>query len=214
MKAAIFDLDGVIVDNDDFHRQAFFKLCASYNLLITESEYREKVIGGTNEAIMIKLFGKLTSQEVEKRAIEKESIYRQLYASHIQPLNGLIKLLDALKENGISCAIGSNAPVDNIDFVLDKLNLRDFFKAIVHPGLGLKGKPEPAIFLKASELLQVEPDSCIVFDDSKTGLLAGIAAKMKVVGVLTTHKKSELPICNLYIKDFAELTVAQLNEIP
>jgi len=157
MKAAIFDLDGVIVDNDDFHRQAFFKLCASYNKPISDSEYREKVIGGTNEAIMIKLFGNLSTEEVNKRALEKEAIYRHLYLPHMKPLEGLLPLLDDLWNHSIPCAIGSNAPLENIDYVLDNLSIRKYFKVIVHPGLGLKGKPDPSIFLKASEILKISP---------------------------------------------------------
>jgi len=213
MEAAIFDLDGVIVDNDDFHRQAFFKLCASYNLILTENEYKSKVIGGTNEVIMVKLFGELDQHEIQQRAIKKESMYRELYLPHIKPLGGLIQLLDELVSENIPCAIGSNAPLQNIDFVLDQLSLRKYFQAIVHPALGLKGKPDPAIFLKASELLGKHPSECVVFDDSKTGLLAGIAAKMKVVGVLTTHKKEELPNCDLYINDFHESPYSMLKKL-
>lgn len=213
MKAAIFDLDGVVVDNDDFHRQAFFKLCSTYNLNLTESDYRTKVIGGTNEVIMVQLFGLLSENEIQKRAIEKESIYRELYKPFIKPLKGLIEILEELKSFNIPCAIGSNAPLENIDFVLDILSLRAYFKAIVHPSLGLKGKPDPAIFLKASELLGVSAQDCIVFDDSNTGIKAGIAANMKTVGVLTTHQIDELPKCEKYINDFTEISFKDLNNL-
>lgn len=96
--------------------------------------------------------------------------------------------------------VASNANAANVDFVLEEAGLSSFFRVAVSGGQVLRGKPFPDIFLKAAELLGAPADECVVFEDSTTGVEAGLAAGMQVVGISTTH--DELPGVSILVRDF------------
>jgi beta-phosphoglucomutase-like phosphatase (HAD superfamily) len=89
-------------------------------------------------------------------------------------------------------AVATSAPPENVDFVLDTLNLRQFFPIIVDETQVSKGKPDPEIYLKTANLLHANPKQCIVFEDSLSGIQAAKNAGMLVIGVTTTHSAQEL----------------------
>lgn len=142
---------------------------------------------------------------------EKEEFYRQEYAPHLVAIKGLEAFLDELKSDGVKMAMATSATVEDIDFILDKIPIRDDFNEIVNSSTIKKPKPDPQIFLKAAELLNVPPERCVVFEDSLAGIAAANAADMKVVGITTGHQAEELdPLVDLVIKDYTELTPAEL----
>jgi len=205
----IFDMDGVLVNNNDYHYRSFELFCKKYNLVLTPEIYNTKITGRTNEIIMRFLFGQDTPQaEVDRLSFEKEAIYRDIYRSEVVPANGLLSLLEKAKSKGITCAVASNGPFENIDFVLDETGIRTYFDVVVNATMVKEGKPAPDIYLKAAEMLGKKVDECVVFEDSPTGIKAAVAAGIKVIGLSTTHEDHELEGTEYIIKDFEDSSVS------
>jgi beta-phosphoglucomutase len=210
-KALIFDMDGVLVDNNEFHYRAFKAFCDKYKVEMNEEIYNTKITGRTNEMIMEYLFGiQATPEKGEEWAQEKEALYREIYKDHIVPAPGLVAFLQKAQELGISASVGSNGPMENLDFVLDVIGMRPAFKAVVNARMVKQGKPAPDIYLKCAELMGFKPEDCVIFEDSPTGIKAGNAAGIDVVGLTTTHREDELQNVIFICKDFTDERVMQL----
>lgn len=209
--AALFDMDGVIVHTNPYHKKAFKIFLDKHNVSLTDEELKEHVYGRINAEIFPYIFkGDYTPEKGEEWADEKEAIFRDLYKKDVKPIQGLIHFLEELKKEGIKSAVGTSAPVENLDFIIDSLNLRHYFDAFLHSADVTEGKPNPEIYLKAADRLNVDPNTCVVFEDSIAGVKAGLNAGMKVIAVATTHTSEEFDGADLVIKDFDELTVERL----
>ncbi|MDR2287505.1 MAG: HAD family phosphatase [Prevotellaceae bacterium] len=208
MIAVIFDMDGVLVDNAHFHERAFAEYFSQFGTTLAP-----EMFGRGNEELMAELFPNESKERHRELATGKEAYYRQIYAPHIKPVAGLVELLKELKKNGILVAVGSSAPVENIDFVLDKLQIRDYFDVVVVAAMVQRAKPAPDIYLKTAELLNVKPGNCLVFEDALAGIAAAQSAKMKVAGVATSLPKERLTGTDLIINDFTEMTIDRIKQI-
>lgn len=209
--AALFDMDGVIVHTNPYHKKAFKIFLDKHDISISDQELKDHVYGRTNEEIFPYIFkDKYTPEKGEEWANEKEAIFRDLYKKDVEPVSGLIGFLDELQRREIKAAVGTSAPVENLNFIMDSLNLRHYFDAFLHSADVSEGKPNPEIYLKAADRLEIEPKFCVVFEDSVAGVKAGLNAGMKVVGVATTHTPDEFNGAHLVIEDFKELTMEQL----
>jgi beta-phosphoglucomutase len=212
--AVIFDMNGVMVDDNRYHKLAWKCFCKKYGFQMSDRELKENVYGKTNEAILTFLFGKrLSKKDLVKFANEKESLYRREFGKVIRPVAGLKSFLEELKRNGIVCAVATSSPPANVRFVVGRLKLKDFFTVIVDERLVKKGKPEPEIYVKTAKLLGMSCQNCVVFEDSLSGVAAARAAGMKVVGVMTTHKKREFTGVVGVIPNFTGLNVKKLKKI-
>jgi beta-phosphoglucomutase family hydrolase len=199
-RAFLFDMDGVIVDSNPHHRLAWEAFNRSYGLETTEAMH-ERMYGRRNDQIVRDFFGDgLSAEEVEARGTAKEAIYREMIAGRVESMlvPGLRDFLDRYRDT--PKAIASNAEADNIDFLLDQAGLRPYFAVVLNGHQVSHPKPDPEIYLRAAELLQVQPAACIVFEDSHSGVEAGRAAGMKVIGLSTTH--GYLPGTELTIDNF------------
>ncbi len=216
MKGIIFDMDGTMVDNMMVHHRAWQKQLALLGLSLSLEEVR-RTIHGINTEILDRLFGNRFSME-EKLAIsdQKEAAYRDIFEKELKLIDGLSDFLLNCKENGIPMAIGTAAPAENVNFVLDKLHLRPFFSGIFHAGDVTKGKPDPQIFLKAADSLGLSPSDCLVFEDSPTGAEAALRAGCKSIILTTTHTISEFkqfPNIISFANHFRELSVSSIKEM-
>lgn len=192
IEGIIFDMDGVIVDNYLFHIDAWGEFCKRHGLNFESEDFTKKYFGKNNADILKALFGRvLADAEVHQLGEEKEAIYRELYQPHIKPLDGLVNFMKELKILGKKIAIASSAPQSNIDFVVNNTGIKVYIDVTVNGNMVKLGKPNPDIFLKASELLGIQPANCLVFEDSFSGIQAAINAGMQVVAVATTHKQEE-----------------------
>lgn len=184
--AAIFDLDGTLVDNMTFHGDAWIALAERVGAPASREDFELRWAGKTAREIFPYLLGRTPSAaEAAALEAEKESAYRAAYAPHLAPLPGLRAFLERLRASGTRCAIATAAPPENRAFVLEGLTLTGAFEAIAGPGPGVRGKPHPDLFLAAAEALDVPADRCIAFEDAANGVRAAVAAGMTTVGVLT-----------------------------
>ena len=211
-QAILFDMDGVVVDNLPYHVDAWLLFCERKNIPLTrEIFYRE--LNGMNSKDTFEWFYKreMSRAEVEVLEEEKELIYRDFYRDHIQPAPGLLEFLKDLRSNGIKTALATSAGPGNIDFIVDGLGIRDQFDAIIGGAEVRKGKPDPEIYLKAAELVGIEPSACWVIEDSLQGIAAGQSAGMRVMGISTSHTPAELAHTAVVRPDFVDLFKTLLN---
>lgn len=206
----IFDMDGVIVDNHQYHFLSWQKLAAKYGISITEEFYREKMNGRTLMGLMQVVFKKdMDPTEARKIGLEKEQMYRELYGRHLAPTKGLIPFLDEARSKGIPMAVGTSAPQENVEFTLDGLKIRHYFDAVFDDRSVTKGKPDPEIYLKCASGIHLDNHKCVVFEDAVSGIEAGKNAGSKVIALATSHSRQELD-ADLIIDDFVGLNIEQI----
>ena len=205
-KAVLFDMDGVIVDNLPYHVEAWLLFCERNGISLTK-EIFYKELNGMNSKDTFEWFYKkeMTRAEVEVLEEEKELLYREFYAEHRKPAEGLLTFLDELRSRGIKTALATSAGPGNIDFIVDGLGIRDQFDAIIGGAEVRKGKPDPEIYLKAAEMVGVAPADCWVIEDSLQGIASGLNAGMQVVGITTSHTAEELAHTQWVAADFVDL---------
>jgi beta-phosphoglucomutase len=209
----IFDMDGVIVDSNPFHKVALKEFCSGHGYELSDEQLLKKIYGRTNREWITELFGKLPEDQLLEYTEEKEALYRKLFADDIRPLKGLVRFLDLLNEHKVLRAIGTSAPRSNVDFTLNKTNIVKYFPTILNDTFVTHSKPHPEIYLKSAEALGLPNSQCIVIEDSLSGVEAGKSAGSKVIGVTTTHSRSELSHCDLIIDDFEGLTIEMLERL-
>ena len=206
-------MDGTMVDNMMVHHRAWQRKLAENGLDLTLEEVKES-IHGINEEIIERLFGdRFTPEDRRRIAGEKEAAYRDIFLPELKLLDGLEAFLRAAHAIGIPMGIGTAAPRENVDFVLDNLSLRPLFKSIFDAKMVTKGKPDPEVFLKVAEQLALKPENCLVFEDSPTGAEASRRAGMAAVIVATTHKPEEFAHFDNVVRiisDYSALRPAEL----
>ncbi|WP_373493461.1 HAD family hydrolase [Aquiflexum sp.] len=213
-KAVIFDMDGVICHTNPYHSMAFKEFFAKRNMYPTEEEFALHMYGKSNSYIMSHFFGKpISGSELLELEDEKESLFREIYKDKVEPITGFMKFFHQLKTNQFLTGVATSAPFANMELIAGALSLFDHMESVLASEDVTKHKPDPQIYLKSSENLQVEPDLCVVFEDSFSGVTAAKNAGMKVVGVLSSHSKEELPVCELYIQDFREVDVEMVLKL-
>jgi beta-phosphoglucomutase family hydrolase len=200
LKALIFDMDGVIVDSNPVHREAWEQFNRRYGIETTEAMH-QRMYGKHNADIVRDYFGPdLTPEEVAARGAAKEEVYRELAGSRLEQMlvPGLRDFLEEYRD--IPKGVGSNAEPANVEFILDQAELRPYFQAVVDGHQVRNPKPHPEVFLRVADILRVAPADCVVFEDSPTGVQAGLAAGMKVIGLGTTFEN--LPGTSITVDNF------------
>jgi beta-phosphoglucomutase len=207
-KAFIFDMNGTMIDDMAYHTVAWHKILNDdLGANLTEAAVKKEMYGKNSE-VLVRVFGegKFTPEEMDKLSIEKEKRYQSAYRPHLQLIPGLAEFLQQAYELKIPMAIGSAAILFNIDFVLDNLNIRHYFTAIVSADDVAVSKPHPETFLKAARLMGVDPADCLVFEDAPKGVESAANAGMQSVVLTTMHEKdefSEYDNITRFIKDYA-----------
>jgi beta-phosphoglucomutase len=214
--AFIFDLNGTIIDDMNFHVKAWSQLLNGELNANMDYEAVKAQMYGKNSELLVRVFGDgyFEVEEMDKLSIKKETMYQSIYKPHLQLIDGLGSFLQKAYELGIPMAIGSAAIMFNIDFILDNLGIRKYFGALVSADHVAVSKPDPETFLQAAQILGVAPSGCVVFEDAPKGVETAKNAGMKVVVILSSlHRKDEFDafdniIC--FIESYKEITPADL----
>ena len=163
---------------------------------------------GKNDELLERIFpGRFSAEDKKMMSIEKETTYQKEYQPELALISGLDVFLHSAHANGVPMAIGSAAIMMNIDFVIDGLNIRPFFKSIISADDVLFSKPHPETYLKCSDQLKVSPQNCIVFEDAIKGVAAAENAGMQTVVVTTMHAQEEFSQYNnilCFVKDYTD----------
>ncbi|NTU96901.1 MAG: beta-phosphoglucomutase family hydrolase [Chlorobiaceae bacterium] len=187
--AFIFDMDGVLTDNMRFHAESWVELFRDFGLEGLDAERYLVETAGMKGLDVLRYFldPDIGHAEAERLTELKDFLYRVMYRDRIRPMPGLDVFLHASEKSGISLGIGTGAGHSNIRYLLGLLGLTGTFGAVVSAYDVERGKPHPDIFLRAAELLGVDPSSCIVFEDALPGVEAARSAGMQCVAITTTN---------------------------
>ena len=216
MKAVIFDMDGVLVDTNPHHKTAWREYYQRNGKTLSDADFVQYISGRHNTDIVAHLFGgqTLTPAEIYRLGNEKESLFRELYRPVITPVAGLLPFLKALKEAGIKLAVATSAPGRESGFCGRSPWHSECFDALLNESMVSHPKPDPEIYQKAMEMLDVDPAESVIFEDSTTGIQAAKASGALVVGMATTLTPDELwPMVDDVAIDFADMTVERLQKL-
>jgi len=214
-KAFLFDLNGTMINDMAFHNHAWHNILTKDLGASISFEAVKKEMYGKNQDLLERVFGAghFSQEQIDQISIEKERRYQADYKQHLRLIDGLAAFLERAKEHGILMAIGSAAIPFNINFVLDNLNIRDYFGAIVSAEDVVNSKPDPETFTKGAAILGVSPADCIVFEDAPKGVEAAKNAGMRCIALTTMHTKEEFTISDnviAFIEDYNDPVLTDL----
>ena len=211
-KALIFDMDGVIVDSEPVHNKATTIILEKIGVDPMQHPFEEYVGIAYPDifASVIKEFDLDTTVD-DIMEMHKKNIIDIFKDEILIPIEGTIKLIQEAKKAGCPIAVASSSSREMIELVLGKLDIRAYIDVIVSGEELPKGKPDPAIFLKASELLGIAPDHCTVIEDSPHGVAAAKTAGMTCIGYQNPNSGNQnLEGANLIVHDMMDVTLTQI----
>ncbi|MGQ9683372.1 MAG: HAD family hydrolase [Anaerolineae bacterium] len=204
--AAIWDMDGVLVLSGELHHLAWQQVLQRYGLSMSREDF-DRTFGMNNRNLLRRIYGeRLSLEQIDAIAAEKEAAYRAAVRGRVQPLPGVRDWLGRLSRAGWRQAVASSAPMANIAAILAELDLWHEFDVILTGERLPRSKPDPALFLQAAAALGAEPARCVVIEDATVGVEAGKHAGMRVIAVTTTHPAEDLAA--------ADLVVDRLDHLP
>jgi len=209
LRCLLWDLDGVLVDSSPYHYQAFQRLLAELGRTLDEEFFRTQLLGLRNDAILTRLLGPLSSEELARLSRRKEELFRGLIAGRVRPLPGAVELVREAQARGLPQAVVSSTPRENISLVLASLGLREAFAVVVGEEDVGRGKPDPEGFLLAASRLGCPPEACTVVEDAPEGVEAAKGAGMRCLAVATTRPPELLQRADLVVSSLADPEAAR-----
>lgn len=203
---ALFDWDGVIIDSSSHHEESW-KLLAREIGKPLAADHFVRGFGMKNQVIIPGIL-KWTNDpdEIHRYSLRKESLYREIVRERgIEPLPGVVDLLQILNAHNVPCCVASSTHRENIETIFDVIGVRKYFEAVVTAEDVSHGKPDPEVFLKAAGKIARDPARCIVFEDAHVGIEAGLAAGAKVIAVATTNRIEDLGAASIAVSSLAEV---------
>ena len=211
IKAAIFDMDGLLIDSEPFWRKAEIESFKEVGIHLTENDCRETMGYRLNEVVSLwysrQPWTGASLQKVEESILHRVSEYIK---NEGEPMEGALETIQICRKAGLKTAIASSSPISLINSVVNRFNLQNTFDCIYSAQNEEYGKPHPAVFISTAKKLGVDVHDCIVFEDSFHGIIAALAAKMKVVAVpdLENFNSNNFEIAHLKIKSLKEFDLS------
>jgi HAD superfamily hydrolase (TIGR01509 family) len=208
----LWDLDGTIADTAELHYRAWRETLPRFNVPFT-AEQLHATFGMNNTAILQTLTGQPAPPELVAAVSEvKEASFRSVARGNVQPLPGVREWLERWRARGCAQAIASSAPQANLEVMVDELQLRPYFGALVS-GADLAAKPAPDVFLKAARALGLEAARCLVIEDAIAGVAGAKRAGMRCIAVTTTNPAAALQEADLVIENLSQLTLTEIERL-
>jgi beta-phosphoglucomutase len=195
-KAFLFDLNGTMIDDMHYHVSAWHRILNSLGANITLQQMKEECYGKNHELLERMFPGRFSEQEKNDMSFEKEKQYQEAFRPSLKLIEGLDEFLQLAQVNHIKMAIGSAAIMFNIDFVLDGLQIRNYFHSLISADDVMNSKPSPETYLKCAADLKVQPHECIVFEDAPKGVESAANAGMNAIVLTTMHEPHEFASFN------------------
>ncbi len=199
-EAVIFDMDGVLIDSEPLWKIAMEEVFHSLGSKLTKADFQKTVGLRIDEVVHFwnhhENWGVENEKDVEEAIIVKMI---ELISANAAPLSGVMDTLMFLKNSGLKIGLGTSSSSRLIQVVLSELQIEQFFDFTHSAETEAFGKPHPAVYLTVAQQLSVSPNKCLVIEDSFNGVIAGLAAKMKVVCI---PEKTHFPNPRLSVADF------------
>ncbi|MCB9852283.1 MAG: HAD family phosphatase [Phycisphaerales bacterium] len=191
IQAVIFDMDGVLVDSYAPHLESWRVLAKEIGAEISDEQF-DHTFGRTSRDIIRMLFDVTDDDRVRAYDERKESLYRDIVRDNVPEMPGATALLERLATKGITLAVGTSGPRENINLVCDGLGWNELLRVRVTGADVTHGKPDPEIFLQGASRLGVAPDKCVVVEDAPAGIEAAKRGGMRCIGLTSTHEANAL----------------------
>jgi len=212
LEAAIFDLDGVIVNTVMLHFEAWQKMFSEYSRDFTFFDYKTKVDGILRVDGAKNILGDLAFDEIERAAAKKQRYFLEFLENKgVEIYKSTIDLIDELKTKNIKIGIISSSK--NCRHILQKAGVNGLFDAMVTGDDVKKGKPHPEVFITAAKKLGVIPEECIVFEDAALGIEGAKKAKMICVGVDRHKDPKRLKSADLVVSDLSDVSLRAIEDL-
>lgn len=210
LEAAIFDLDGVVVNTVPLHFEAWKRMFNEYGHDFTFDDYKQKVDGIPRYDGARAILTELSDEEIKAAGEKKQEYFRELLdAADIPRYDTTIELIDNLLTAGIKVAVISSSK--NCPHILKKIGIYDRLNAVISGKDITKGKPDPQIFLMAAEKLGATPENCVVFEDAVLGVEAAKNGNMKCIGIDRYESPERLSKADVVVRDAGEVSVDKLK---
>ncbi len=209
-KAYLFDLNGTMINDMSYHIKAWYRILNDLGANLSIEQVKRECYGKNHELLERVFPERFSDEEKDVMSYDKERQYQAEFKPHLRLLPGLAEFLEDARSRNIKMAIGSAAIRFNIDFVIDNLDIRDYFQAIVSADEVRNSKPDPETWLLCAEALEVEPADCLVFEDAPKGVEAAARAGMKCHVLTTMHEGDEFTAYDNiigYSSDFQGLSI-------
>lgn len=212
--AAIFDMDGVLVDSEPLHIESYVRAFDEYGTDLSHEHYRQKIALGHHS--VPELFSELDGNmdcwhELSKR---KAELLKELIAEKLKLMPGIVELLKILRESDIPVALATSAGRSSLELIMEKFDLRPYFKIIITWEDVGAIKPDPQAYIVAAQRLGVKPKECVVFEDSPRGVLAAHRAGAKCIAIPTsTTYDGDFSRADLMIDSLAKADLKTLRDL-
>lgn len=211
--AAIFDLDGTVIDSENAWGKSFVNVLALLGIKADTSH--TEITGASVKDNWIRLISKYNINTT-KSPDELEVLTYLEYQKYIPEINlreGVKELILNLKEGGSEIALATSSNWEITEKILKGLNIETLFDTITTGEEAVNAKPDPEIFIKAAEKLNLEPEACLVFEDSVPGVKAAKDAGMKVIAIDPTGENNDLEEADLVMGSFSEVTPHLIDQL-
>jgi HAD superfamily hydrolase (TIGR01509 family) len=211
----IFDMDGVIVNSNPYHRISWKNFLLRKGYPYSEELFDEVISGRTgNTTLGILMGNELSEQVVSEYLAEIDAEFQDIFGATEEWVHvpGLYEFLDKVRIAGFKTAMATSAPTGNVTLSLEKLGLEDYFSVVIDKNDVTRGKPDPEVYLTTMARMGMGNSKCLVFEDSKAGVQAAIGAGIKVIGISTSHTPEELleEGVSMVVKDFTNLNMKEI----
>ena len=198
-QAVLFDLDGVIIDSEQLHEQAFREVLSNYGYQLTHASYLANFAGKTDLNGFFGLKNQIDNLPSLEQLIREKANAYSIIAQSLTPYDGITSLIKELYDQGIKLALVTGSLRAEAELALKTCNLNNQFEVIVAAEDVKNGKPSPEGYQKVARLLDVTPSRCAVVEDSPSGVDAAVSAGMFCVAITNTHSAEDLGSANLVV---------------
>ena len=214
-RALLFDLDGTLAETDSLHLLTWVDVLRPYGIEIDERFFRENISGRSNSKTVKDLFPHLSAEDGRDLADFKEERFRER-VHELVPLPGLLDFMREAKRRGLTLALVTNAPEENVEAMLLALELEGFFDEVVLSDEVGSVKPDPAPYRTALEKLGVVPEEALAFEDSTSGITSAAGAGIPTIGITSTQAPETLEEAGAFMvaEDFADPKLRNLLDLP
>lgn len=212
IQAIIWDLDGVILDSAEEHREAWQRLAREEGVPMSNADFWA-TFGKRNDDIFAMLWGNISREKARELANRKEAYFRELIRHTAVPLPGAMELMKGLHEADYAQALASSTPTENIELIGDVLGFKQYLTVLVSGETVAHGKPAPDIFLKAALELGIEPSRSLVIEDAVAGVQAAHAAGMRCIAVAGNRDLPGLREAELMVTSLTEVSVETIRHL-
>jgi beta-phosphoglucomutase len=211
--AAIFDVDGVLIDSYAAHFESWRQLYAELGAAYSEAEFAADFGRTSRDILRRKFSNELSDARIRELDDRKEALFRDIIRQTFPAMDGADELLQELVGAGFRLAVGSSGPPENIQLVLEKLGNGHQITATVTGADVTRGKPDPQVFQIAAERLKLPPNHCAVVEDAIHGIEAAKRAAMAAIGLTGTATREQLRGADLIVDSLRELSPDRIGAL-